>query len=265
MLTTNYVSGCPVWIDLGSPDIDAAAAFYSRVLGWTFASAGPEAGGYGFFQLDGKTVAAVGPLTEEGSSSAWTVYFHTPDADITAKTVEQAGGVVRFPPMDVFDAGRMAGFTAPDGAQFAVWQPSRTKGLDLVSENGSLVWAELHTNDAATARSFYRKVFDWDAEDNPVPGGMTYTVLSTSGRGQEGSFGGVFESTEEMRAAGAKPHWLPYFAVEDADVVVAAVRSAGGRVLMPATTMEGVGRMAALADPFGAAFSILKPEPPTAA
>jgi uncharacterized protein len=265
MLTTDYLPGSPLWVDLGSPDTDRTVAFYNRVLGWSFQSAGPGAGGYGFFQIDGQTVAAVGPLMEEGADSRWTVYFHTPDADTTAKTVEQVGGEVRVPPMDVFDRGRMAQFADSRGARFAVWQPGSTKGLDTVSEDGALVWAELHTDGAAASKSFYRQVFGWDAEDNEMPGGMTYTVLSTSGGGQERSFGGVFESSEELRAAGVGPHWLPYFAVADTDAVVAAALGTGGRVLMPATSMEGVGRMASLADPFGASFSVLKPEPPTAA
>ncbi len=95
MLTTDYAPGAPNWLDLGCPDTAAATTFYRAVFGWDFQSAGPKAGGYGFWQKDGKTVAALGPLTEEGASSAWTVYFHTPDADATAKAVEQGGGTVR--------------------------------------------------------------------------------------------------------------------------------------------------------------------------
>ena len=89
MLTTNYVPGAPVWLDLGTTDVEAAASFYGALFGWEFRSAGPEAGGYGMFTLAGKTVAAVGPLTEQGASPAWTTYFHTFDADATAKAVEQ--------------------------------------------------------------------------------------------------------------------------------------------------------------------------------
>lgn len=124
MLTTDFVTGSPNWVDLGSPDTMAAAAFYGAVFGWELQSAGPDAGGYGFFQKDGKTVAALGPLTDEGARSAWTVYFQTPDADATAKAVEQGGGVVRAEPFDVMEAGRMAAFTDPGGAEFAVWQPA---------------------------------------------------------------------------------------------------------------------------------------------
>ena len=156
MLTTHYVPGTPNWLDLGAPDIDAAVSFYAAVFGWTFQSAGPDAGGYGFFQLDGRTVAAIGPLTEEGAGSAWTVYFQTPDADATVKAVEQAGGSVRVPPMDVFTAGRLAAFTDPAGGDFAVWQPGDVQGLETVMEPNSLCWTELYTTDAAAAKDFYR-------------------------------------------------------------------------------------------------------------
>ena len=34
MLSTDYVPGAPNWVDLGTPDIDTAAAFYGAVFGW---------------------------------------------------------------------------------------------------------------------------------------------------------------------------------------------------------------------------------------
>src|SRR5688500_529877 len=59
MLSTDFVPGAPVWIDLGSHDIPATAAYYGAVFGWEFQSAGPEAEGYGLFLADGKQVGAV--------------------------------------------------------------------------------------------------------------------------------------------------------------------------------------------------------------
>ncbi len=262
MLTTNYVPGAPVWIDLGSPDIEAAAAFYGALFGWEFQSAGPDAGGYGMFTLDGKTVAAIGPLTEVGASSAWTLYFHTVDADATAKAVEQAGGTVRFAPDDVFTAGRMAGFDDPAGAQFAVWQPFETIGLDAVTVPNTLCWTELLTTDPNAAKTFYRSVFKWDTEDMPMDG-FTYTVTYPSGGDQETSQSGIMEISDEMLSSGMKPRWQPYFEVVDCDAVVAAASEHGGTVSMSPMDVEGVGRMAALSDPFGAPFSVITSVPGT--
>ena len=78
--------------------------------------------------LDGKTVAAVGPLMEQGATPSWTLYFQTQDANATAEAVRQAGGAVRADPFDVFTQGRMGQFSDPSGGNFAVWQPGDTKG-----------------------------------------------------------------------------------------------------------------------------------------
>lgn len=93
MLTTRFVTGAPNWLDVGTPDIEGASSFYGGLFGWQFQSAGPDAGGYGFFQLAGKTAAGGMQTTEEQGPPSWTVYFQTPDAQATAKAVEQAGAV----------------------------------------------------------------------------------------------------------------------------------------------------------------------------
>ncbi|MEV6768738.1 VOC family protein [Nocardia sp. NPDC051030] len=258
MLTTDFVTGSPSWLDLGSPDVDAAVRFYGAVFGWTFESAGPEAGGYGFFRKEDKTLAGIGPLTEEGASSAWTVYFQTPDAEATAKLVEQAGGTVRVPASDVFDSGRMAAFTDPGGAEFAVWQPSAVKGFELASEPNALCWVELQSGDATAALAFYRSIFGWRAQEMEMPG-MKYTVLSTAdGDQQDASFGGI--TPQPTRDAGSV--WAAYLAAEDSDATVAKVLENGGSILMPATDVPEIGRIAWFADPFGAWFAILQPLAP---
>ncbi|RLU81584.1 hydroxylase [Streptomyces griseocarneus] len=259
MLSTDFVTGAPNWLDLGSPDTAASAAFYGEVFGWDIQSAGPDSGGYGFFQKDGKTVAGIGPLTEENSSSAWTVYFRTPDADATAKAVEQNGGAVRVAPFDVMEAGRMACLTDPQGAEFAVWQPAAVKGIEAASENHTLCWAELHCADPSAALSFYGTLFGWRCQDMPMPQG-TYTVLSTAeGDQQDASFGGLVTSGQEDEV-----RWIPYFAAEDTDLIQRKTQESGGSVLIPAEDVPDVGRIGWCADPFGAPFAIIKPNPPTA-
>jgi uncharacterized protein len=258
MLTTNFVPGAPIWVDLGTPDVDAAAAFYHAVFGWDFQSAGPDAGGYGMFNLGGKTVAAAGPVGEPGTAPSWTLYFQTSDADATAGVVTKAGGTVRFPPTDVFTAGRTAQFGDPSGAVFSVWQPGDTKGLDAVSDPGTLCWTELHTTDPEGAKSFYGEVFGWSAQDMPM-GDFTYTVLSPAGGNDQSSHGGIMPVGPDAAASGSQ--WLPYFEVADCDAAVARATEHGGSVIVPAMDVEGVGRMAALADPAGIPFSVITSVP----
>ena len=252
--------GAPNWIDLGVPDVEAAAAFYRRVFGWELRSAGPEAGGYGFFVSGGEVVGAIGPLTEEGASPSWTVYFHTADADTTAQAVANAGGTVRMAPDDVFDQGRLAAFTDPTGADFGVWQPKANQGLQLVGADNALCWTELYTPDAEKSVEFYRAVFGWQTQNAPIPG-VSYTVISAAGAEPGAEQGGIMQLPEENLAAGSGPEWHPYFAVADCDAALAAATDNGATVLIPAESAPGVGRLAMFLDPFGAQLALLTPDP----
>src|SRR5689334_1296181 len=98
---TSYAPGTPSWVDIGVPDIGAAAQFYGELFGWEHEDFGPDAGGYGMFRLRGKDVAGVGPQQMEGAPPFWTVYVSVTSADETAEKVTANGGTVVVPPMDV--------------------------------------------------------------------------------------------------------------------------------------------------------------------
>src|SRR5260221_12753049 len=155
MLSTNFVNGAPVWVDLGAPEVARAGGFYGWAFGWKFESAGPDAGGYGMFTQDGKAVAAAGPLTEQGAAPSWTLYFRTSDADATAGAVRKAGGTVRAEPADVMSEGRFAQFTDTAGAVFAGWPPGHTQGLGAADDPGTVGWARLAPADAGAAPPLY--------------------------------------------------------------------------------------------------------------
>ncbi|MFJ3338761.1 VOC family protein [Streptomyces sp. NPDC086766] len=261
MLTTRFVNGAPSWLDVGTSDIDGARAFYGGLFGWQFQSAGPEAGGYGFFQLDGRTVAGGMQTGADQGPPSWNVYFQTPDAEATAKAVEQAHGRVLVPPMDVMGEGHMAFLADQAGVTFGIWQPGRTKGLDRAGDPGSLCWVELYTPDIAAAAAFYHKVLGLETSAAPFPGG-TYTCVNPAEGGEDAMFGGMVPLGDDPAEAQAGPVWLPYFEVADVDTTVARAQELGGTVRVPATDMEGVGRMARLADPYGARFAVIKSASP---
>jgi predicted enzyme related to lactoylglutathione lyase len=262
MITTDFAPGSPCWLDLGAPDVRAAAAFYGAVLGWEFESMGEsEDMEGGMFRKDGKIVAGLGKLTEEGARPAWMIYHSVTDADATTRAVERAGGTVRVAPTDLDDWGRMAQYSDPLGGQFAVWQPGTTRGVELVDAPGSLSWTELYTSDAAAAKEFYGDVLGWTFSDMELPGGGgTYSLITPAGQSEDRMHGGVMEVPEEgLAPAGGRPYWHPVFAVADCDAALAQVTGHGGSVQMGPEDAEGVGRLAVCLDPAGADFVVLTP------
>ncbi|MFD0022634.1 VOC family protein [Streptomyces sp. NPDC058382] len=259
MLTTRFVDGAPDWMDLGTPDLDGATAFYAALFGWEFEAGGPETGGYGMFTLDGRTVGGAMTVGEEQGRPSWSVYFQSRDADATAQLVRKAGGTVPFVPMDVLEHGRMGGFTDRAGAFFGVWQPKRNPGLGAVGEPGSLCWAELYTPDVPAAAAFYGAVFGWESARTPYPGGGgSYTMIRTSGGGDEAAFGGLVPLDAVPVRAVTGPHWLPYIEVDDCDATVTEAERLGGKLTLEPLEMDGVGKFANLTDPCGAAFAVIK-------
>ncbi|MEU1691523.1 VOC family protein [Streptomyces hirsutus] len=262
MITTEFAPGSPCWLDLGTPDVRAAAAFYGAVLGWDFESMGTEGDVEGgMFRKDGRIVAGLGTLTEEEARSAWMIYYRVDDADAATQAVESGGGTVRVAPTDLDGWGRMAQYSDPLGGQFAVWRPGTSKGVELVDRPGSLCWTELHTSDATAAKEFYGGVFGWQFSDMEMPGGGgTYHLITPAGLPEERMHGGLMELGEEdLAPAGGHPYWHPVFAVADCDAAVAAATGNGGSVQMGPEDAEGVGRLAVCLDPWNADFVVLTP------
>jgi len=251
-----YPPGTPSWVELSSPDTDAASAFYREVMGWRATEPGPpESGGYRMFQQDGKSVAGLMSQMQEGQPTAWATYVSVADADETADKVRAAGGSVIVEPMDVMDIGRMAVFADPTGAVFGIWQPKAFTGADLVNEPGSLCWNEVHTRGVDADKAFYTAVFGWTPGRPSFEGAPeSYTVWELAGR----PVGGMMQMTDDMFPPDVPPHWSVCFAVADADATVAKARELGATVVAEPMDMP-IGRFAGLIDPQGAWFTVMQP------
>lgn len=80
-------------------------------------------------------------------------------------------------------------------------------------------------------------------------------------RSDGGNAGGLMALSEAMRDGGARPAWLGYIGVEDVDARVEAIERDGGKLMMPAFDVAGIGRIPLVADPFGAPFYLMAPAP----
>lgn len=254
---TSYAPGTPCWVDLATPDLDAAEKFYGSLLGWEIPELpnSAEMGGYRRAKKDGKDVAGAMPLMQEGQPPAWSTYIAVADADATTAAVKDAGGSVISEPMDVMDLGRMAIFADPEGAVFGIWQPGTFAGAELVNEPGAFSWNELNTGNAVAAKEFYGRVFGWEFEDRETENADSYVIGMVDGD----RVAGMLEMSGRVPSE-APPHWNTYFTVEDTEAAIAQVEGGGGAKVMGPMDVE-VGRIAVVHDPWGAIFSVIKLNP----
>ncbi len=252
---TAHTPGTPSWAELSTTDDAGALAFYGALFGW---EDDPQQIGENWYyhmqKLNGLEAAAIYKQSEEeknmGVPAHWNTYITVENVDAVAEKAGQTGGKVLFGPMDVFDAGRMAMLTDPQGAAFAVWQPKAHIGVRVKHDPGSMTWNELMTSNPDAAIEFYGGLLG--LERGETMGDMDYTLVRAQGE----DVAGVMQITPEMGPM--PPMWNIYFAVADVDESVAKAQSLAGNVMVPAMDIPDIGRFAGLTDPQGAFFSVFK-------
>jgi predicted enzyme related to lactoylglutathione lyase len=268
-----FPPGVPCWIDTQQPDRDAALRFYGAVFGWSFENhlqRGDRA--YDLATLDGRVVAAIGSGPSD-TTATWTTYIGVDDVEAAVANVEAAGGTVVAPPLRAGSAGRLALVTDPTGANLALWEPGRRKGVERVNEPGSWNWSLLSTPDPAGAAAFYAEVFGWETDlDAPgpklvrLPGYADFLEQFDPELRARHAAGGVPEGFSDAVAwilpSRGAAFWAVTFSVADADAAAAAAEQEGGRVVSGPTDTEWT-REVVLADPAGATFTASAFRPPS--
>ncbi|MDP9188260.1 MAG: VOC family protein [Actinomycetota bacterium] len=127
--------GTWTWNQLATRDLDAAKKFYGTVFGWVaeISPEAPEDSPYLMWQVEGQKweegLAGVMTIGDELSADMpaetpahWMVYFAVADADEAIAKVKSGGGNVLFGPQAI-PVGKLAVFTDPAGAAFAIIEP----------------------------------------------------------------------------------------------------------------------------------------------
>jgi predicted enzyme related to lactoylglutathione lyase len=120
--------------------------------------------------------------------------------------------------------------------------------------HGKFYWNELMTRDPDRAKAFYAETLGWTFEAMSPSDGPTYWVAKINGEMVGGLFdirGHEFDPVRES--------WMSYIAVDDVDARVAKAVKAGANIMKPAFEVPGVGRIAILLEPGGAAIGWMTP------
>ncbi len=252
----SYPHGAFSWADLATTDPEGAKRFYSGLLGWESVDVPVmQDMVYTLHQLNGHNVAASfkAPPQMENVAPCWNVYVTVNDVDSAVKSVEQAGGKVLQPPVDVMDTGRRAIISDQQGAVISLWQPRSNIGADIMGESGAIAWFELATNDLDSASEFYKNVFGYNVreieEENRY---VDYRVLFVG----EMPVGVMIKIREDW--GNVPPHWSIYLTVDDIESSRAKIVELGGKNLIDVLSIA-MGKISLAMDPQGAGFYIFQP------
>src|SRR5438093_9155317 len=121
---------------------------------------------------------------------------------------------------------------------------------------GPFSWPELATTDQQSAVAFYRALFGWEVNEQPMGPGGTYSMFQLRGK----PVAAGYTMRPEERQNGAPPHWNAYVTVANADAAAKRAADLGGKVLAQPFDVMDVGRMAIVQDPTGAVFCVWQPK-----
>ncbi|MCX4244756.1 VOC family protein [Paraliomyxa miuraensis] len=118
-----------VHMELSTSDPEAATQFYESVFGWKSQNM-TMADGHVYTMVmtaggDGIGGIQKNPMPE--APSAWLGYVGVESVEATIAKVEELGGKVIQPKLEVAGMGWLAIFTDPQGATFAVWEQAMTE------------------------------------------------------------------------------------------------------------------------------------------
>ena len=240
-----------IWHDLMTTDVEAAKAFYGKVVGWTYQDQGPD---YQVTLTDNHGTGGImaQPDHLKGMPPFWSGYIYCADVDATAAKVKSLGGIIKREPFDISGMLRMAVVADPTGAMFNIMQPLSQDNAPPARKGavGTVGWNELHAGDLTTARDFYSALFGWTKGVTMPMGAMgDYQIFQINGE----DTGGMMK----RHAMIPMPMWSYYFRVDGIDAAVTRITGAGGKIAMGPHQVPGGNWIVSAFDPQGGNFNLL--------
>ena len=263
------MTGSFIWYELMTPDANAAAKFYSAVVGWKIADhAAPLPDGRDYRMIGrsdggsaGGMLALTADMQKHGARPLWIGYLHVADVDADTQAIVADGGKLLMPRMDL-PVGRIAMVADPMGTPFYVMDPIPPPGKpeaksDVfdVKANQRVRWNELASPDLAQARSFYARHFNFQFNEVMPMGPLgDYCFVDHDGV----RIGAIMQKpAANQDALGA---WLFYFGVPSIAAAKRAIEAGGGKVTQDAHQVPGGDWIIVATDPAGAAFGVVGPQ-----
>lgn len=123
-----------------------------------------------------------------------------------------------------------------------------------MASHGHFHWNELMTKDTERAKRFYGGTIGWTFDAMPMGNGATYWIAKMGDQ----PVGGIFP-TNQAGCETIPEGWMPYLAVDDIEARVKQAVEAGAKLMRAIFEVPGIGRIAILTEPGGAAVGWIQP------
>jgi predicted enzyme related to lactoylglutathione lyase len=235
-----------IWYELVTGDVEKAADFYRKVVGWQIKDSGMPGMKYMMFGKDGKDVG--GMMTWAGAGMPdlppeWMGHIYTAKLNEELKAVTADGGMVVRPAQEIPGVGRFAVVLDPQKVKYLLFEPNTQEApprLDQMAV-GNVGWHELLTDDQAKAFDYYAKHYGWQKDRVHDMGAMgTYQTFRID---KPLYTGGMMNRKGPGMPEGIPPHWQFYFIVDDIEAAQDRVIEAGGTIVLPPMEVPGGSRI----------------------
>jgi len=239
-----------IWRESMTQNADKTQKFYGALFGWTF-DTGATGGEYIHIKNAGKPIGGVMQMPKDKSHvpTHWESYVKVRDVDACIAAAQKLGGKAHWGPMDVPNVGRMSGILSFDGAALSIMAPSQPD-QPRDSERppvGTFCWETLTTGDVDRSKTFWTTVLGWTTSSGA--GQPTFAV----GEGPTNMVADI-----QTAQGGVPPNWLTFVVVAELEASCAKAAELGGKVVMPATPIPNMGRMAVITDDQGSAIGLFE-------
>ncbi len=249
-------TGKVVLVELVTPDLAAAKAFYGGLFGWTFKDTplGPNAT-YSQAYLGDQPVAGVVELKLNPGvqrQPSWISFMSTPNVDASAAAALNNGAKQLLAPHVVAGRGKEAIYADPQGAVFGMITSQSGDPQDYLAAPGEWIWSSLVAADPDRDAAFYQTLFNYDVYELPGEGSNLHLILASD------QFSRASANPLPAHVPNIHPHWLNFVRVQDAAAAARRVQALGGKVLVEPHPDRHGGRLAVVADTTGAPFGLME-------
>jgi hypothetical protein len=252
--SAEHHGGKVVWVELITPDLAGAEAFYAGLLNWSFEKI-PGDANYVIATLDGQPVGGIYQKSMPAGQSrqpAWLTFIAARDVDAIKQMAVAHGAKLLSGPKTYPQRGRQAVFADPDGAVFAALASSSGDPPDYLAAPGEWIWSSILVQDANHEAAFYQTLFGYDVYELSSNDSREHLILSND----EYARAGVNELPSD--AVRRHPHWLNFVRVVSVSDAATKAAALGGKVLVEPHLDRHGGMLAVIADPSGAPFGVME-------